>query len=218
MQASTSRRRRAGAIALACAMYAVIGSGPAQAAPPDRTPTIVYIVEHGEPVFSDPAMPLSVNGIRYAKAVASVLRDVKFTHVYSSNALRSKQTVSYAAGARGLTIQQLPNSDPSGPSEAAAEPIAEAVSNLPAGSVALVGGNTENIYRIMNSLGIPVVAGCGPDQRCVPCLDKTCFTPNDLSSIWQLTLYDALPSGMRLPTGLQRIHPETPNVFNPPSR
>ncbi|MEN4449997.1 histidine phosphatase family protein [Mycobacterium sp. SM3041] len=199
-----------------CALPIVVASNPAQADAPNRAPTVVYIVEHGEPVFSDPTLPLSSNGIQYAKAVAKVLQDIRFNNVYASSALRSKQTVSYTAAARGLAVQQLPNADPSTPSAAAAEPLAQAVSSLPAGSVALVGGNTENIFRIMNLLGIPVVAGCGPDQQCVPCLDKTCFTPNDLSSIWQVTLHPGSPQGTRPAPTVQRIHPETPNTFNPP--
>ncbi|MGX9675136.1 histidine phosphatase family protein [Mycobacterium sp. HM-7] len=210
----------AAASALLCSLTVATGDEVAQAAPPDRAPTVVYLVEHGEPVFTDPAMPLSDNGIRYAKAVAAVLKDVTFTNIYSSPALRSKQTVSYAADARGMAVQQLPNADPKTPSADAAAPLADAVSKLPAGSVALVGGNTENIYRIMNTLGIPVQAGCRPGQRCVPCLDKTCFTPNDLSTVWQLTLYpqsSGFPPGMGLVSGMQRIHPETQNVFNPPT-
>ncbi|OBB33341.1 hypothetical protein A5792_09290 [Mycolicibacterium peregrinum] len=180
---------------------------------------MVYIVEHGEPVFSDPALPLSANGIHHGKAVAAVLRDVSFTNVYASSALRSKQTVSYAAGALGLPVVQLPNGDPSTPAEAAAEPIVKAVTSLPAGSTALVGGNTENIYRIVNKLGIPVVDGCGPNQQCVPCLDKTCFTDNDLNSIWRVTIYPAnsgLPPGMKLKPTVERLHTESPNVMVPP--
>ncbi|CRZ15662.1 Histidine phosphatase superfamily (branch 1) [Mycolicibacterium neworleansense] len=208
----------AAAATLACALSLTAGAGIGRAAP-DRGPTVVYIVEHGEPVFSDPALPLSANGIHHGKAVAAVLHDVKFTNVYSSSALRSKQTVSYTAAPLGLPVVQLPNGDPSTPAEAAAEPIVQAVTNLPAGSTALVGGNTENIYRIINKLGIPVVDGCSPNQQCVPCLDKTCFTANDLNSIWRVTIYPAksgFPPGMKLSTTVDRIHTESPNIIAPP--
>ncbi|OBB84488.1 hypothetical protein A5779_06230 [Mycolicibacterium peregrinum] len=217
-RATATARRIATAIALVCGLFLAGGAGVANAAP-DRGPIVVYIVEHGEPVFSDPTMPLSANGIHHGKAVAAVLRDVSFTNVYSSSALRSKQTVSYTAGPLGLPVVQLPNSDPGTPAEAAAAPIAQAVTDLPAGSTALVGGNTENIYRIINKLGIPVADGCGPNQQCVPCLDKTCFTANDLNSIWRVTIYPAssgLPAGMKLKPTVERLHTESPNVMNPP--
>ncbi|MGV0779665.1 hypothetical protein [Mycolicibacterium sp. XJ775] len=93
------------------------------------------------------------------------------------------------------------------------------MTDLPAGSTALVGGNTENIYRIINKLGIPVADGCGPNRQCVPCLDKTCFTANDLNSIWRVTIYPAssgLPAGMKLKPTVERLHTESPNVMNPP--
>lgn len=206
------------AAGLVCGLLLTGGAGVGYAAP-DRGPVVVYIVEHGEPVFSDPTMPLSANGIHHGRAVAAVLRDIAFTNVYSSSALRSKQTVSYTANPLGLPVVQLPNGDPSTPAESAAEPIVHAVTTLPAGSIALVGGNAENIYRIINKLGIPVADGCGPNQQCVPCLDKTCFTPNDLNSIWRLTLYPAssgLPPGMKLKPTVERLHTESPNVMNPP--
>ncbi|MEX3646971.1 histidine phosphatase family protein [Mycolicibacterium porcinum] len=204
--------------ALVCAVHVVAPAGIGHAAP-SRGPIVVYVVEHGEPVFTDPALPLSTNGMRHGKAVQAVLRDVKFTNVYASSALRSKQTVSYTADSLGLPVVQLPNADPATPSEAAAEPIVQAVTTLPAGSTALVGGNTENIYRIINKLGIPVVQGCGPNQECVPCVDKTCFTENDLNSIWRVTIFPAtsgLPPGMKLAATMDRIHTESPNIMVPP--
>ncbi|BBX93974.1 histidine phosphatase family protein [Mycolicibacterium boenickei] len=208
----------AAVMSLAGALHLAGPAGVAEAAP-DRGPIVVYIVEHGEPVFSDPALPLSANGIRHGKAVHTVLRDVKFTNVYSSSALRSKQTVSYTADPLGLPVVQLPNGDPTTPTEAAVEPIVQAVTGLPAGSTALVGGNTENIYRIINKLGIPVVQGCSPNGQCVPCPDKTCFTENDLNSIWRVTIYPAgsgFPPGLKPATTLDRIHTESPNIMTPP--
>lgn len=83
--------------------------------------------------------------------MSAVLHDVAFTNVYASSALGSQQTVSFTADSHGLPLVQLPNSDPRTPSADAAEPIARAVSVLPPGSIALVGGNTENVYRIMNA-------------------------------------------------------------------
>lgn len=224
MVSRVSRSIRVAAVAtaavLAGALHLSVVGSDARAAPPNRTPVVVYIVEHGEPVFTDPAMPLSGNGIRWARAVSTVLHDVAFTNVYASSALRSRQTVSDVADSHGLPVVQLPNADPATPSVEAAIPISEAVSTLPPGSIALVGGNTENIYRIINSLGIPVVPGCGENQRCVPCLDKTCFTPATMSTIWQLTLYSSPGAADRpAPSSeavLQRLRPETPNIMNAP--
>jgi phosphohistidine phosphatase SixA len=233
MSFTVNRPIRVAAIALLVVLafalqMAAARIAPANAAPPfNRQPVVVYIVEHGEPVLTDPALPLSDNGIRWAKGVAQTLRDVPFTNAYASSALRSKQTISYTAADHGLPIVQLPNGDPSTPSAAAAAPIAQALQSLRPGSVALVGGNTENIYRIMNTLGIPVVAGCGENQRCVPCLDKTCFTAAALSTIWRLTYYGTPVSGTgssaasglqfgslspdQFQTGLQRIRPAVTN-------
>src|SRR5437867_2286022 len=75
--------------------------------------------------------------------------------------------------------------------QAAIEPIATAVLKLPAGSVALVGANSDNIYAILNRLGVPVAATgqkCAVGCICVPCLTNACFPGEDFDRLWFLVI------------------------------
>jgi hypothetical protein len=70
------------------------------------------------------------------------------------------------------------------------EPVAAALLKLPAGSVALAALNSENIYAILNRLGVPVAEPgkpCMPGRMCVPCLDNKCFPP-EFDRMWHIVL------------------------------
>jgi hypothetical protein len=69
------------------------------------------------------------------------------------------------------------------------EPISEALLQLPAGSVALVGLNSENIYAILNRLGVPEApAGqsCDPGSMCVPCTSNECYPGKEFDHLWHV--------------------------------
>jgi hypothetical protein len=55
---------------------------------------------------------------------------------------------------------------------------------LPAGSIAIAALNSENIFAVLNRLGIPVDEGCAVGQWCVPCLNNMCFPRDMFDRIW----------------------------------
>jgi len=133
------------------AFAALIGAtdqGKAQA----QTVSIV-IVRHGESDNTLPTIPLSARGMARADLLIHTLGGVKFTHVFSSHTTRSRQQVEKVAAAHKLPVVQLPapGSTVDGKPvtdqttrRAPIEPVSEALLKLPAGSVALVGLNSEN--------------------------------------------------------------------------
>ncbi|SKH58813.1 Uncharacterised protein [Mycobacteroides abscessus subsp. massiliense] len=163
----------------------------------------IYIVEHGL-VDMDTPPPWMLNdaGRLHEYAVTAAMDSVALTHVFSSHTLRSRQTVEGVADAHSLPLIQLPQpgsvldgqivTDET-PREAAVGPVSEALLNLKAGDTALYGGNSENIFAILNKLGVPVVEGCTSDSVCVPCIDKTCFTVSDLRALWHVTIREHIP-------------------------
>ena len=73
---------------------------------------------------------------------------------------------------------------------ASIEPVASALLKLPPGSVALAALNSENIYAILNRLGVPVAepgTSCVSGRMCVPCLDNKCFPP-EFDRMWHVVL------------------------------
>jgi hypothetical protein len=69
------------------------------------------------------------------------------------------------------------------------DPIAEALLALPSGAVAVVALNSENIFAVINRLGVPVAdAGttCAVGQQCVPCLNNTCFPRDAFDRVWYI--------------------------------
>ncbi|TYL49577.1 histidine phosphatase family protein [Nocardioides sp. BGMRC 2183] len=189
--------------------------------PSSTAATVVYFVEHGEPDFTADVprndLPLSERGHRYADAVTTVLADVGFTHVYSSQTVRAAQTVGTLAERRGLDVERLPTGRPEASTADAAAPIVAAIRRLRPGSTALVGGNTENLFTMMTMLGVPVRSDCGRDEQCLPCPDRTCFAADDLNTIWQLTIVPRSRGARPIQPVLQRLRTETPNVMVAPA-
>src|SRR5207253_3304567 len=67
------------------------------------------------------------------------------------------------------------------------EPIANALLKLPGGSVALVGANSDNIYGILNKLGVPVAAAgqtCPMGSMCVPCITNEWYPGAEYDRLW----------------------------------
>ena len=99
----------------------------------------------------------------------------------------------------GTTLDGVVVSDAT-PSRAAVAPLVEALTQLPAGSTALVGVNADNLYAILNGLGVPVAASgsrCEIGSTCVPCLTNKCFPVSEFDHLWVL-IRDDSASGAQL--------------------
>lgn len=159
----------------------------------------IFIVRHPEAVPEGPSTrPLTSAGQQRADLLIHTLRGVKFTHFFASHTTRSRQAIEKVATANRLSVVQLP--EPGSVLEgkivtddtsrrAPIEPISQALLRLPAGSVALAGLNSENIYAILNRLGVPEArAGetCALGSQCVPCTSNKCYPAGEFDHLWHL--------------------------------
>ena len=102
------------------------------------------------------------------------------------------------ASTRGLSVIQLPvpgtivdgqpvNDQTS--RRAAIEPMGTALLKLPPGSIALASLNSENIFAILNRLGVPVAPSghsCAFGSMCVPCTDNSCYATEEFDQMWHI--------------------------------
>ena len=159
----------------------------------------LFIVRHAETDGSKPTIPLSSIGRQRAELLSATFNGVAFTHLFATHTTRARQMLEAIAAKQGLQIAQLPalgsvvDGQPvtdQTSRRAPIEPVAAALLKLPAGSVALAALNSENIYAILNRLGVPVAeAGtpCMLGRMCVPCLDNKCFPP-EFDRMWHVVL------------------------------
>jgi hypothetical protein len=170
--------------------------GPQRASP---SPTLIYFVLHAHVDPTQPTFPLSAEGRLRAEAFARTVTSVSFTHIFSSHTTRARQMVEPVAQAQKLVVRQVPAlgemidgavvSDATR-SQVATVPLVETLRRLPAGSTALVGLNSDNIYAVMNGLGVPAATPgqpCTAGSACVPCLSNACITPT-FDQFWILVL------------------------------
>ena len=180
-------------VALAC--IASLAVGVAQAVAQTQAVTVV-IVRHPETSLEAPTFPLTAVGRQRAELLVETFRDIRFTHMFASHTTRARQTVEPVAAFQKLQIVQLPTpgsmldgqpvTDET-TRQAAIAPIADAVLRLPAGSVVLIGGNSDNIYGLLNRLGVPVDQKCAAGALCVPCVTNACFNA-DFDRLWYLVI------------------------------
>lgn len=161
-------------------------------------PVSILIVRHAEADTSQPTVPLTAAGRQRAELLVQTLRGVKFTHIFASHTTRARQMVEEIASAHGLPVIQLPvpgslvDGQPVSDQtsrRAPIEPISTALLKLPPGSVALAALNSENIFAILNRLGVPVAPrgqSCARGTMCVPCTDNTCYPRNEFDHIWHV--------------------------------
>jgi len=180
--------------------------GQSPSSPSSRT--IIYFVRHGEVDNSQPTRPLDAAGRERARVLVATLQGEMLTHVFSSHTTRTRQMVEAVALPRGLAVVALPSpgsrldgkvvSDATF-TGAAVRPLTDALRRLPPGSRALVGVNRENVFAVMNALGVPVATPSQPCRvggSCVPCLTAACFPggpDGDYDHLWVLTIDPALP-------------------------
>jgi hypothetical protein len=179
---------------------ALAAQGPAER----DQPTVIYFVRHAEVDFAQPTFPLSAAGKLKAEAFAHTVGRVPFTHVFSSHTTRAREMVEPVAHARGLSVQQepLPGSwrdtvvvSDRTSTRVAINPLVEALRRLPAGSRALVGANSDNVYALMHGLGVPAATTdrpCAEGSSCVPCLTNACASAR-YDQFW-LLIIDPGPS------------------------
>jgi hypothetical protein len=127
--------------------------------------TTFYFVRHGEGDRSDARMPLASRGLERAHRLARVMERVPLTHVFSSHTLRSIEAVEPTAKFHGLEVIELPalGSEVDGevihevsPSDLAIGPLTAALREVTPSSTVLVGVNADNVFAIMNGLGVPL--------------------------------------------------------------
>ena len=159
----------------------------------------IIIVRHAETDGSQPTIPLSTVGRQRAELLAPTLDGVTFTHLIATHTTRARQMLEGIAAKQGLQIIQLPvpgsvlDGQPvtdQTSRRAPIEPVAAALLKLPPGSVALAALNSENIYAILNRLGVPVAEPgkpCVTGRMCVPCLDNKCF-PAAFDRMWHIVI------------------------------
>jgi hypothetical protein len=178
--------------------FAVHFCVPAQAQAQQQTVSIL-IVRHAETDRSQPTLPLSAVGHQRAELLTTTLDGVTFTHLFATHTIRARQMLEAIAAKQGLQIVQLPapgsvlDGQPvtdNTSRRAPIEPVAAALLKLPPGSVALAALNSENIYAILNRLGVPVAEPgrpCVIGSMCVPCLDNKCF-PAEFDRMWHVVI------------------------------
>ena len=159
----------------------------------------IFIVRHAETDASQATIPLSAIGRQRAELLSATFNGVVFTHLFATHTTRARQMLDAIAAKQGLQIAQLPAPGSALDGQpvtdqtsrrAPIEPVAAALLKLPAGSVALAALNSENIYAILNRLGVLVAeAGtpCLVGRMCVPCLDNKCFPP-EFDRMWHVVL------------------------------
>ncbi len=165
----------------------------------------IVIIRHAETDTSQPTLPLTPDGRLRAERLTETVRGVRFSHFFASHTTRSRQMLEGIAAAHQLPIVQLPTPgsvlegkvvDDQTSRRAPIEPMAQALLQLPAGSVAIVALNSENIYAILNRLGVPQAAPgqtCVSGSACVPCTDNTCYPRNDFDHLWHLVVEPGRP-------------------------
>jgi hypothetical protein len=175
----------------------VVNAAQAQSSPAADETSAIYFVRHAEVDATQPTSPLSAAGLLKAEALARALSEVGLTHIFSSHTTRARQMVEPVARARSQTVQQLPRpgvqadgttvSDRT-PSRVAITSLVQALRALPAGSRALVGVNSDNVYAVLHGLGVPAGTPdqpCVSGRTCVPCLTNACASPR-YDQLWLL--------------------------------
>jgi hypothetical protein len=185
-------------LAIVCGC-AGVSERPAQ---PREGVVSILIVRHAETNQTLKHLPLSAAGEQRAKVLTQTMRGVRFTHAFATHTVRAKQMLDEIAAKQGLRVVQMPEPGSSFDGQpvtdqttrrAPIEPMSKALLSLPAGSVAIAALNSENIYAILNRLGVPEVKGCAPGAGCVPCTDNTCYPRDEFNHLWHVVIEPGKP-------------------------
>jgi len=129
--------------------------------------TKIYLIRHAEKdtaIKQDP--PLTPQGIARSELLASILKDVPVDQLFSSKALRAKQTLMPLSISKGLSIEIYDTKDTAS---------MEKLFNLIRFKTSVIAGHSNTIPEIVNSL---------IGKEIYPELDEAEF-----GKIWILTFY-----------------------------
>jgi len=114
----------------------------AQAAPP--APVTIFVVRHAERASTESDSPLSEAGQARAERLAAMLADAGITHAFSTEFIRTKDTVAPVAARAGVTPTVVPARDMNA--------LISALTALPPGARAVVAGHSNTINVIVGRL------------------------------------------------------------------
>jgi len=151
-----------------------------------QSATQINFLRHAEVDMTNPDKPLVEAGKQRAAALAQYFDGTNITHIFVTNYERNKDTGSPLAQSKNLELEQIPmlGSKIDGKEvtnrskgNVAIQPMLKALSDLPDGSVAVVIGNSGNLYPIMSKYGVTNL----------PCPTKKCFPKKEFDNIWVVT-------------------------------
>ena len=195
---STGRHRSTvrGIAALLAGSSLVIGCAGLGA--PQIDSNTVYFLRHAEVDLKDPERPLNDKGRARAESLAAYFAGTSITHVYFNHTNRTRDTLVPLAKSRGLDVRQFPapGSELDGKvvvnrtaETAAIEPMVAALRSLPAGSTAVVTGNSSNLFPVMAGVGVRADAACTAERTdCLPCITAKCFDAKSFNNIWKVVI------------------------------
>jgi broad specificity phosphatase PhoE len=107
-------------------------------------PVTVFVVRHAERASTESDSPLSEAGMARANRLAEMLAAAGITHAYSTEFIRTKDTVAPLAGRAGVTPTVVPGRD--------LPALISLLQGLPAGARAVVAGHSNTINVIVGRL------------------------------------------------------------------
>jgi broad specificity phosphatase PhoE len=145
-------RSRTAAVTL---LAALLVSTPALAA------EVIFIVRHAERETGEGDDGLSAAGKERAGRLAAMLRDVRITHILTSNLRRTAETAAPLARATGLTSVPIaiPGAGAGGvaPEKLQIQRTVQAVKDLPAAARVLIVGHSNTVPMLLEALGVAEV-------------------------------------------------------------
>lgn len=117
---------------------------PTFAAAQSAEPVTVFVVRHAERASSESDSPLSEVGKERAARLVEMLKDAGITHAFSTEFVRTRETVAPLAGRLGLTATVVPGRE--------MNTLISTLQGLPPGSRALVAGHSNTINQIAGRL------------------------------------------------------------------
>ena len=111
---------------------------------PAQSQEAIFIIRHAEKAVAiDP--PLSAAGVERAHRWAEMFASAGVDYVYTSEALRTRETGGIIAEALGVGVEAYPTNDPEG--------LIEQIGDFHADDVVVVVGHTETIPDMLSALG-----------------------------------------------------------------
>ncbi len=121
------------------------GPPPVDCQPPAPPVSAVFIVRHAEKgAGADP--DLTPEGQARAERLAKVLAKIPINLMIASNYKRTQETIQPLATAKGLSIEQIQDTDTAA--------VVARLDQLSAGNIAVVAGHSYNIEPMLQNLGI----------------------------------------------------------------